>query len=69
MVGAYLGWRLTILNIFLGVFSGPLIGIALRQGKTGYEDAPARWVFLGIGTIAALLFGTRIVEWYAGQFR
>jgi prepilin signal peptidase PulO-like enzyme (type II secretory pathway) len=26
-------------------------------------------VFLGIGAIAALLFGPHIVEWYAGQFR
>ena len=35
MVGAYLGWRLTILKIFLGVFSGSVIGIGLmlRQGK------------------------------------
>jgi prepilin signal peptidase PulO-like enzyme (type II secretory pathway) len=26
-------------------------------------------VFLGIGALAALLFGPHIVEWYAGQFR
>jgi prepilin signal peptidase PulO-like enzyme (type II secretory pathway) len=26
-------------------------------------------VFLGIGAICAVLFGSRIVEWYAGQFR
>ncbi|MBA3355936.1 MAG: prepilin peptidase, partial [Pyrinomonadaceae bacterium] len=35
MVGAYFGWRLTILTIFLGVFSGSLIGIVLMilQGR------------------------------------
>ncbi|MEP6570684.1 MAG: prepilin peptidase [Acidobacteriota bacterium] len=71
MVGAYLGWRLTILNIFLGVFSGSLIGIALmvRQGKRDMKMLLPFGVFLGIGAVAALLVGPQIVEWYAGQFR
>jgi len=71
MVGAYLGWRLTILNIFLGVLSGSLIGIGLmlRQGKRDMKMLLPFGVFLGIGAIAALLFGSQIVEWYAGQFR
>jgi len=71
MVGAYLGWRLTILNIFVGVLSGSLIGIALmlRQGKRNMQMLLPFGVFLGIGAIAALLIGSRIVEWYAGQFR
>ena len=71
MVGAYLGWRLTIRNIFLGVFSGSLIGITLmlRQGKRDMKMRLPFGVFLGIGAIAALLIGSQIVEWYAGQFR
>ena len=71
MVGAYLGWRLTVLNIFLGVFSGSLIGILLmlRQGKRDLKMLLPFGVFLGIGAIAALLIGPQIVEWYAGQFR
>ncbi len=70
MVGAYLGWRLTILNIFLGVLSGSLIGIALmmRQRKHNMQMLLPFGVFLGIGAVAALLIGSRIVEWYAGQF-
>jgi len=71
MAGAYLGWRLTILNIFLGVLSGSLIGIVLmaRQGKRNMQMLLPFGVFLGIGAIAALLVGRQIVEWYAGQFR
>jgi leader peptidase (prepilin peptidase)/N-methyltransferase len=71
MVGAYLGWRLTILNIFMGVFSGSLIGIGLmlRQGKRNMQMLLPFGVFLGIGAIAALLIGSQIVDWYAGQFR
>jgi leader peptidase (prepilin peptidase)/N-methyltransferase len=71
MVGAYLGWRLTILNIFIGVLSGSLIGMVLmaRQGKRNMQMLLPFGVFLGIGAIAALLVGAHIVEWYAGQFR
>jgi leader peptidase (prepilin peptidase)/N-methyltransferase len=70
MVGAYLGWRLTVLNIFLGVFSGSLIGIALmlRQGKRDMKMLLPFGVFLGIGAIGALLFGSQIIRWYLGQF-
>jgi leader peptidase (prepilin peptidase)/N-methyltransferase len=71
MVGAYLGWRLTILTIFLGVLSGSIIGILLmmRQGKRNMQMLLPFGVFLGIGAIVALLVGSHIVEWYAGQYR
>ena len=70
MVGAYLGWRLTILTIFFGVLSGSIIGMALmaRQGKKDMQMLLPFGVFLGIGSIMALLIGQHIVEWYAGQF-
>ena len=71
MVGAYLGWRLTILNIFVGVLSGSLIGIALmsRSSDRNMQMLLPFGIFLGIGAIASLLIGTHIVDWYAGQFR
>ena len=71
MVGAYVGWRLTILTIFMGVLSGSVIGIVLmlRQGKRDMQMLLPFGVFLGVGAILALLIGPPIVEWYAGQFR
>ena len=71
MVGAYMGWRLTILTIFVGVLSGSVIGMLLmaRQGKKDMQMLLPFGVFLGIGSIAAILYGARLVEWYAGQFR
>lgn len=71
MVGAYFGWRLTILTIFMGVLSGSIIGIGLmaRRGRRDMQMLLPFGVFLGIGSIAALLVGPQIVEWYAGQFR
>ena len=71
MVGGYLGWRLTILTIFIGVFSGSLIGVLLMviEGKYDSKREIPFGVFLGLGAIVALLFGAPVVEWYAGQFR
>ncbi|MFN2531344.1 MAG: A24 family peptidase [Pyrinomonadaceae bacterium] len=71
VVGAYLGWRLTILTLFVGVLSGSIIGIILmlKQGKRDMQMLLPFGVFLGIGAVASLLVGPQIVEWYAGQFR
>ena len=70
MVGGYLGWRLTILTLVLGVLSGSVIGIMLmaRQSKRTMQMLLPFGVFLGVGTIAAILFGTQIADWYLGQF-
>jgi leader peptidase (prepilin peptidase)/N-methyltransferase len=70
MVGAYLGWRLTILTILLGAFTGSLVGIAvmIRRGRDLQMMLPFG-IFLGIGSIVSLLAGSRIIEWYASQFR
>src|ERR1041384_4271430 len=71
MVGAYLGWRLTILTIFVGVLTGSIIGIALmaRQRDRSMQMLLPFGIFLGLGAILSLLFGVHVVEWYAGQFR
>jgi leader peptidase (prepilin peptidase)/N-methyltransferase len=71
MVGAYLGWRLTILNIFLAVLAGSVIGIGImmRQGKRNMQMLLPFGVFLGIGAVAALLVGSQIIDWYLGLYR
>ena len=71
MVGAYLGWRLTVFTIFVAVLSGSLVGIAvmMRQRERNMQMLLPFGVFLGSAAVVALLVGSRIVEWYAGQFR
>jgi leader peptidase (prepilin peptidase)/N-methyltransferase len=71
MVGAYLGWRLTILTIFVGVLTGSIIGVLLmaRQRERNMQMLLPFGVFLGIGAVFSLLFGPQLVDWYAGQFR
>lgn len=70
MVGAYLGWRLTILTIFFGVLSGSIAGVGLmakRKERDMQMQLPFG-IFLGIGSIFALLFGSRIIAWYISKF-
>jgi leader peptidase (prepilin peptidase)/N-methyltransferase len=71
MVGAYLGWRLTILTILIGALSGSLIGISLmlRRGSRNLQMMLPFGIFLGIGSIVSVLIGARIIAWYASQFR
>jgi leader peptidase (prepilin peptidase)/N-methyltransferase len=71
MVGAYLGWRLTILTMFVGVLSGSIIGVLMmaRQRDRNMQMLLPFGIFLGLGAIGSLLFGSHLVEWYAGQFR
>ena len=69
-VGALLGWRLGILTIFIGAFAGALIGIVLvmRQKDKDLQTQIPFGIFLGVGSIVALLFGDSMIAWYLGQF-
>lgn len=69
-VGALLGWRLTLLSIFLGAFSGAIIGIFLisRQKDKDMQTQIPFGIFLGIGSIIALLYGEQIIGWYLKMF-
>jgi leader peptidase (prepilin peptidase)/N-methyltransferase len=70
MVGVYLGWRLTILTIFLGVLSGSIIGVSvmMRRREKNMQMQLPFGIFLGIGSIFALLIGSRIIAWYISKF-
>jgi leader peptidase (prepilin peptidase)/N-methyltransferase len=69
-IGALLGWRLTVLTIFLGAFTGAIIGIAVisRQKDKNLQTQIPFGIFLGIGSIVAMLFGERMITWYLGRF-
>lgn len=69
-VGALLGWRLTFLSIFLAAFAGALIGIVLiaRQKDRNMQAQIPFGIFLGTGSLLALLFGERLINWYLGTF-
>ena len=69
-IGALLGWRLTLLTIFIGAFTGALVGVIVlsRQKDKNLQTQIPFGIFLGIGSIVALLFGDRMIAWYLGRF-
>lgn len=69
-VGALLGWRLAALAIFLGAFSGAVIGLAIiaRQKDKDLQTQIPFGIFLGAGSILSLLFGERLIAWYVQTF-
>ena len=67
MIGAFLGWKLTLVTLMLASFAGSIIGvllIATRRGDMKYA--------LPFGTFLALGAGRgrdgrhRILDWYLG---
>ena len=69
-IGALLGWRLTILTIFIGAFTGAIVGVAMisRQKDKDLQSQIPFGVFLGIGSMVAMLFGERMIAWYLARF-
>ena len=69
-VGAFLGWRLTLLTIFLASLTGSIAGIAkkLKDGELSLEGRLPFGIFLGLGSVMALLVGQQLVAWYVRNF-
>jgi leader peptidase (prepilin peptidase)/N-methyltransferase len=70
MVGAYLGWPLTIVTLFVGVLGGSVAGVALmaRRGERDMQMLLPFGIFLGLGALLSLFFGRPLVDWYMSQF-
>jgi leader peptidase (prepilin peptidase)/N-methyltransferase len=70
MVGAFLGWKLTILTIFVASLLGSIVGIIvmLIRGGTMKMKIPFG-VFLGPGSLISLFVGQRFIDWYVSMYR
>ncbi|HXU39342.1 MAG TPA: prepilin peptidase [Blastocatellia bacterium] len=70
MVGAFLGWQLTLLTVFVGSLLGSVIGILLIAVRGGNMKTQIPFgVFLGPAAIIALLIGQPLIAWYVGMYR
>lgn len=70
MVGAFLGWQLTLLTVFIGSLLGSAVGILLiaLRGGTMKMQIPFG-VFLGPAAIISLFTGQQLITWYIGMYR
>ena len=70
MVGAFLGWQLTLLTIFIGSLLGSLVGILIILIRGGNMKMQIPFgVFLGPAAIIVLFIGRQLMVWYIGMYR
>ena len=65
MLGAFLGWQLTLLTIFIGALTGSLVGLFLMAFKGKGRKYPVPFgPFLSLGAVVCLFQGTALWSWY-----
>jgi len=70
MVGAFLGYRLTLLTIFSGSLIGAILGVFLILfHKSNLQTKLAFGVFLGAGAIFSLFWGLPFLHWYLRAYQ
>ena len=65
MIGAFVGWKLTLMALVLASFAGTIIGLALiatRRGTMKY--ALPFGTFLAIGAAVSATVGPMVLDWY-----
>jgi len=69
MVGAYVGWKGVLLTLFLGSLSGTLVGVAVMAASKGSLRTKLPFgTFLGMGAIATVYVGERLIGWYTSFY-
>jgi leader peptidase (prepilin peptidase)/N-methyltransferase len=67
MMGAFLGWQVTIVALFFASFLGSAIGIGIVALTRNRDYQIPLGSFLAIGAIAAGAMGDPVIEWYVGR--
>jgi leader peptidase (prepilin peptidase)/N-methyltransferase len=69
MAGLFLGWKMTLVSLFLSVCAAAAVGVLLMAiGKKKHEDAIPLGPFLSLGIVLAVFWGERLLTWYLAQF-
>ena len=69
MIGAFLGWPLMLLTLFLASFAGSLVGVGMMATKRGdMQKALPFGTFLALGALAAAVAGDPLLAWYLGFY-
>jgi leader peptidase (prepilin peptidase)/N-methyltransferase len=70
MVGAFLGFKLALLTIFLGSLLGGIIGLfVVRRSSKGMQASVPFGVFLAPAAIASMLWGNALIAAYLSLLR
>ncbi len=70
MIAAFVGFWPAMVALFVGVVTAAVYSVGLvARGRAGAKTRIAFGSFLGIGGMAAAIWGQRVVEWYGGLLR
>jgi len=69
MLGAFLGWKVLLLSLFVSALGGGILAAALMgSGLRGRKDPLPFGPFLAAGGAVGLFWGERMVRWYLSAF-
>jgi len=67
MVGAFIGWKLTLVTLMMASIAGSLAGLLLiATGRGGLKYALPFGTFLAVGAATAATIGPDLLDWYLG---
>jgi len=67
MIGAFLGWKLTLLSVIMASLTGSIVGVGLiASGRGTMKYALPFGTFLAIGAAVGATAGPSILAWYLG---
>ncbi len=67
MLGAFMGWKLVLVGLFVAFFIGAVVGTAVIASKPkDWDRAIPFGPFIALGAVLALLWGETAFTWYSG---
>jgi prepilin signal peptidase PulO-like enzyme (type II secretory pathway) len=64
MIGAFLGWQLTLLTLVLASFAGSIVAAGFIAAGKGARYKLPFGTFLAVGGLVAAVSGPAILRWY-----
>lgn len=69
MIGAFIGWKLTAICLFLASLSGAAVGISLiALKKVEWQSRIPFGPYIVLGALISYFWGIKILNWYLGFF-
>ncbi len=70
MLGAFLGWKITLMSLLIAVLAGGAVASVLLISRTRRRKDPVPFgPFLALGGLVGLFWGERLLAWYLSGFQ
>ena len=69
MIGAFLGWKLTLVTLMVASLTGSVVGLGMiAAGRGSLKYALPFGCFLTVGAVVAASVGAPLIDWYLGLY-